>query len=325
MKPLAVLLLAFGGCLLPGTAFAHEGGKAEPRIAAHAEGSGYNRMLVVRLTDLDSKSPVSGATVTARAQMTEPHLMTLVRRTIPEVTPRGTYRLPYTFAMPGDWKLELEVTGPRVVRARATLAVPIQATGPAPHTTTLATRLDTKVTERDWLSMLMLWLHSLAAVGWIVGVVVMGIALATPGFLATGVRGRIATAYRSWGAWVHWAAVPVIVGTGIYNMVYVSPFKLRWPWDHELEVIPYGETYEAILIVKLALFIVLLASGTAMLMRVLRRADGPDLPSGPLRLLLSGLGAPGAVYLLTIPAILAAAMALRYVHILSHVAEVVNS
>ena len=45
---------------------------------------------------------------------------------------------------------------------------------------------------------------------------------------------------------------------------------------------------------------------------------------GPVRTLVAALGPPGVIYLLTVPLILAAAMALRYVHILSHVAEVVN-
>jgi hypothetical protein len=44
-----------------------------------------------------------------------------------------------------------------------------------------------------------------------------------------------------------------------------------------------------------------------------------------VRTLITALGAPGVVYLLTVPLILAAAMALRYVHILSHVGEVINT
>jgi hypothetical protein len=148
------------------------------------------------------------------------------------------------------------------------------------------------------------------------------------------VRTRVAAAYRSWGAWVHWAAVPVIVATGIYNMVYVTPFKLRWPWDAELDAVAYGNTYEAILFVKLALFVVLLATGTAMLLRVVRPhaaavpavAHGSAEPTqGLVRTLASALGPAGIAYVLTVPLILAAAMALRYVHILSHVAEVVNT
>jgi putative copper export protein len=172
--------------------------------------------------------------------------------------------------------------------------------------------------------MAMLWLHSIAALGWIVGVIVLAIALSTP-LLAEGARGTLARAYRSWGAWVHWAAVPIIVATGIYNMVYVTPFELALTPSalDDLSNIAYGREYEAILLVKLALFVVLLVSGTLVLMRSI---NPPPLPArrGALRTLISALGPAGIVYIVGVPLILAAAMALRYVHILSHVAEVIN-
>jgi YtkA-like len=326
----------------PAVAAAHEGGKAEPRISAQAQGSGVNRTLVVRLTDLDSGKPIRGATVDVKTTMTRPHFMTLLPRTIPESSRPGVYRLPYTFVMPGDWKAEFEVSGKKVVGAKASLDVPVavaagtgsRAAPNQPAPAVLPTRLETKVTERDWLTMLMLWVHGLAAMGWIIGVVVLTIALATPSILTSGIRARVSAAYRAWGAWAHWALVPVIVATGIYNMVYVTPFKLRWPWDSELDLIAYGNWYEAILLIKLALFVVLLATGTAMLLRVVRPgpaaspalAHGSAEPAGGLvRTLVTALGPPGVAYVLTVPAILAAAMALRYVHILSHVAEVVNT
>ena len=270
--------------------------------------------------------------------MTRPHFMSLIPRRVPEYRPPGTYRLPYHFIMTGDWTAEVRVSGAKVIGAKAKLQVPITEVGQPPSSpepfTTLPTRLETDITGRDWLTMAVLWLHSTAALTWIVGVIAMGIALATPPLLAGGVRARVAGAYRSWGAWVHWAAVPVIVSTGIYNMVYVTPFKLRWPWDGELDAVAYGNTYEAILFVKLALFVVLLATGTAMLMRVVRPqpaatpavAHGSAEPTqGLVRTLVSALGPAGIAYVLTVPLILAAAMALRYVHILSHVAEVVNT
>lgn len=270
--------------------------------------------------------------------MTRPHFMTLIPRKIPEVRPPGTYRLPYHFIMAGDWTAEIRVSGAKVIGAKANLRVPIEARAQPPPGqepfTTLPTRLETDVTGRDWLTMAVLWLHSTAALTWIVGVIVMAIALATPPLLTGSVRARVAAAYRDWGAWVHWAAVPVIVGTGIYNMVYVTPFELRWPWDPDLDAIAYGNVYEAILLVKLALFVVLLATGTWMLARVvgLQQASAPAVAHGSaeptqglVRTLANALGPAGIAYVLTVPLILAAAMALRYVHILSHVAEVVNA
>jgi hypothetical protein len=310
-------------------ALAHRDGKAEPRIAAQAQGSGFNRTLVVRLTDLDSRAPISGATVRVRTRMTRPHLMTLIPRTIPEARPAGTYRLPYTFVMPGDWTAEFEVTGAKVITARASLPVPIAASAPnrsgESTPVVLPTRLETDITERDWVSMAVLWIHSLASLGWIIGVIVMAVALSTP-ILAGGARGALANAYRSWGAWAHWAAVPLIVATGIYNTIYVTPFELALTPSaiDDLSNVAYGRAYQAILLVKLALFTVLLASGTMVLMRSIRP---PALPigAGAFRTLITAVGAPGIVYLVTVPLILAAAMALRYVHILSHVGEVVNS
>jgi hypothetical protein len=317
---------------LAGPAAAHEGGKAQPRIAAQARGSGFNRTIVVRLNDLDSGDPISGANVKLRAEMTRPHVMTLIPRTVPETKRPGVYSLPYTFVMPGDWKAEFEVTGPKVVTAKADLDVPVAVTAPPPTAqtnipTVLPTQLETSISERDWVSMAVLWLHGLASLGWIVGVIVMAIALSVPPLLTEGARAGIAQWYRSWGAWAHWSAVPVIVATGIYNMVYVTPFELAVTPSaiDDLSSVPYGRAYEAILLVKLALFVVLLATGTMVLMRTIRPQVVANPGAGPVRTLVAALGPPGVIYLLTVPLILAAAMALRYVHILSHVAEVVNN
>jgi YtkA-like len=324
---LAALVLAL---FAAETAAAHDDqGRAEPRIAAQARGQGFNRTLIVRLTDLDSRQPISGATVRVKTRMTRPHVMELLTRTIPEGRPKGTYRLPYTFVMPGDWSAEFQVSGAKVVPARATLAVPIAVAVPPPAAaggpTPLPTRLETDLSERDWLTMAVLWLHGLASLGWIVGVLVMAVALSTP-LLAVGARGAFARAYRSWGAWVHWAAVPVVVATGIYNMVYVTPFELALtPSELEqLDEIAYGPAYEAILLVKLALFVVLLVTGTLVLTRTISPSETAS-GRGAIRTLLAALGPAGIVYLVTVPLILGAAMALRYVHILSHVGEVVNT
>ncbi|MBA2569172.1 MAG: FixH family protein [Actinobacteria bacterium] len=326
-----ILFLAVLVGLFAGSAVAHEGGKAQPRISAQANGTGFNRTLIVRLNDLDTGDPISGATVKVRTQMTRPHVMTLIPRTIPERAPQGTYSIPYTFVMPGDWEAEFEVTGAKVISAKASLAVPVAQTPLPPGETTrppqaLPTRLETEVTGRDWVTMAVLWVHGLASLGWIVGVIVMAIALSVPPLLREGTRGAISAWYRGWGAWAHWAAVPLIVATGIYNIVYVTPFKLAVTPDaiDNLSNIAYGRTYEAILLVKLALFVVLLLTGTTVLVRTIQpRPLASGL--GPVRMLVAALGPAGIVYLATVPLILAAAMALRYIHILSHVAEVINT
>jgi hypothetical protein len=62
-----------------------------------------------------------------------------------------------------------------------------------------------------------------------------------------------------------------------------------------------------------------------VLMRTIRPQAVADAGTGAVRTLITALGPAGLAYLLTVPLILAAAMALRYVHILSHVAEVINT
>jgi uncharacterized membrane protein len=240
------------------------------------------------------------------------------------------------------------VSGEKVVKARAALPVqiaPAEEAAGAPGSTTeedthggghggqgagvtpLATTVETELVGGDYLRMAVLWIHGLAALGWIVGVLVMAVALSTrPGVLAETARRRLAEGYRRWGAWAHWSLLLVIVGTGVYNMLEVTPFPLAYTpsqWE-ALADVPYGLLYEGVLIVKLALFVSLLNTGTMTLLRIV----DPPLPVVPvtnphpgfLRTLGSALGPAGVFYLATVPLILGAAMALRYVHVLSHAA-----
>jgi hypothetical protein len=328
----SLLTVAVAALVVAGAAAAHTGGKAEPRIAAKIGSRGLVRPLTVRVTDLDSRDPISGATVTASAAMTSPHAMSTIPGRLQETRP-GLYRTRMTLFMPGRWTVSIKVEGDDVVPASAEL--PVRAglgttAGPTGGSVEpLPTRLEDELTGRDYLTMAVLWVHGLAAMGWILGVLVMAVALsARPGVVAEPFRLQLGAWYRRSGAWLHWALVPLIVATGIYNMVYVSPFSLVWRPDdlRELEAIPYGALYEAILVVKLGLFAALFITGTQVLVRTIRPGaiPAPD-GAGVVRSLASALGPAGVFYLATVPLILAAAMALRYVHILSHVAEVVNT
>lgn len=334
---LAAVALTAGGVAPPSQA--HEGGKAEPRIAAGVSAdSGTVRLLNVRLTDIDSGKPVSGAAVFATAEMSAPHLMRLAPWELSE-TAAGLYRARVRFAMPARWTVTIAVSGKRLVAARSNLPVTVErgaAAAPptaagAPDLASLPTRLEDELTDRDYLTMAVLWLHGIAALGWIVGVLLMLVALGTaPSLLADGVRAKVRDAYHDWGAWLHWSLVPWIVLTGIYNMLVVTPFPLAWrPSEvRQLAEIPYGALYEAILIVKLGLFVALLVTGTQLLLRTVRPEPAPagnPHPPGFARTVVRALGAPGLVYLASVPLILAAAMALRYVHVLSHVAEVLQA
>jgi uncharacterized membrane protein len=341
---LAWALVAAALLIAAGAAGAHRDGEAEPRIAAGlSDEAGLVRTLTVRLTDRDSGDPVRGATVAAVAELTGGGLATPSVR-LSEVRP-ALHRARITFPDAGPWRIRITVSGEKVVNARAALLVQIEAVenddagasgttteeetggGHGAGVTPLATTVDAELAGGDYLRMAVLWIHGLAAMGWIVGVLVMAVALSTrPGVLAETARRRLADGYRRWGAWAHWSLVLVIVGTGVYNMLEVTPFPLAYTptqWE-ELADVPYGLLYEGILIVKLALFVSLLNTGTMTLLRIVN----PPLPVVPvtnphpgfIRTLGSALGPAGVFYLATIPLILGAAMALRYVHVLSHAA-----
>ena len=346
-RPLVWTLVVAALLVAAGSATAHRDGKAEPRVAAGlSDERGLVRTLTVRLADRDSGDPVRGATVEAVAEMTARDLAT-PRVRLSEVRP-ALYRARITFLEAGAWRIRITVSGAKVVKARAALPVQLEAAdsseaGGEPVTPTeeethggthggdvvpLATTVDSELVGGDYLRMAVLWIHGLAAMGWIVGVLVMAVALSTrPGVLAETARRRLAEGYRRWGAWAHWSLVLVIVGTGVYNMLEVTPFPLAYTpsqWE-ELANVPYGLLYEGVLIVKLALFVSLVNTGTMTLLRIV----DPPLPVVPvsnphpgfLRTLGSALGPAGVFYLVTVPLILGAAMALRYVHVLSHAAE----
>ena len=345
MRRRLVLALAAALCAAAAAnpAGAHEAGKAQPRISGTViPGERLESELVVGLTDIDSGDPIPDATVVVYAEMTDPHEMRTTKRTLTE-RDVGVYGGNLLFPMPGRWAVHIAAAGPTLVDAKAQVESRVTApkrpressasegSGSSAGVEVLPTTIDDDLTRHDGARMVSLWLHSLAALGWILGVLIMAIALSTrPGVLAEAARTRLARAYTSWGAWAHWSLVLVIVGTGVYQMVYVSPFPLAYTPDDvtRLAEIPYGLLYEAILIAKLALFGVLLITGTATLLRLV----DPPLPVVPVtnphpgffRILGSALGPAGVVYLLTVPLILGAAMSLRYVHVLAHVAEVVR-
>ena len=337
---LALLLATLAAAVSAGPVLAHSGGKAQPRIAAAATGPGLVRVLTVRVTDVDGGAPIGGARVEAVAEMTGAHTMRLAPWILREDRP-GLYRARVTFPMPASWRLSLRVSGsstlvggtsvlPLDVRRSATAA---PAAAAVPALTSLPTRTEADLGRRDFLAMASLWLHATSAMTWIVGVLIMVLALSTrPGALAVRFRERLAAGYRRWGIWAHWSLVPVITATGVYQMIYVTPFPLAWRPDdvQRLAEIPYGALYEALLIFKLGLFAALLISATTMLRRTVAREPLDRVPAavesdGFVRTLTRALGPSGVLYLATVPLILAAAMAVRYVHVLSHVGEVLRN
>jgi len=267
--------------------------------------------------------------VTAAASMQRPHAMELAPVPLAEAG-GGSYTGDLALVMPAVWTVRIDVSGGHVQAASASLRTRATLTGSATPSgeTPLPTTIEDTLARQDYANMAVLWIHGLASMGWILGVLVMALALATdPGITDERLRARLSRWYRRVGVWLHWALVPVIVVTGIYNTRRVTPFALEWTPSglRRLGDVPYGPLYEGILVVKLALFAVLLITATLLLLRVTRPgAPRETPPDGAVRILWSALGAEGVIYVVTVPLILAAAMALRYVHVLNHVAVVLS-
>jgi hypothetical protein len=337
-----VAVLVLGDGWITADARAHSGGKAVPVVSATIVESGPLQALVdVRLRDEDGGEPVRGAEVRGAAKMTSPHVMFTYFGPLPEVSP-GRYRARVKLPMAARWAVELAVAGAAVAPRTARVGVTIERTAltdaPGPRPAAATTRAPAQalvgtvrfdVTRREIQDMVVLWTHGIAATGWIVGLTLLLVAVtAGSGALLPAQRDALARWYRRVGLPFTWIAAAVVVATGAYNAIRVTPFELVWrPGELErLDAIPYGTTYQAILLVKLALFAVMLVAGLRMVARAGDAWNEPR-PSGErvLARSLGRLGPAGVVFLLSAPAIVAAAVALRYVHILSHVAEASGS
>jgi hypothetical protein len=125
IRAAALLVAGIAAIAVVLSAVSHEGGQAEPRIAATVSGRGLVRPLTVRLTDLDSDEPISGATVTASAEMTRPHVMTTQPSRLRQ-TKTGMYEARLSLFMAGDWTIRVDVTGKDVVSASAELPLKVR-------------------------------------------------------------------------------------------------------------------------------------------------------------------------------------------------------
>ena len=81
--------------------------QAEPaagnsHVDGRAVGKGYQRHLVVRVTDKKSGAPVHGAKVSVQGIMDCPHYMPLYQKDLSEAS-RGTYKADYQLIMQGHW------------------------------------------------------------------------------------------------------------------------------------------------------------------------------------------------------------------------------
>lgn len=121
----ALLIACIAAIAVVLSAVSDEDEQAEPRIAATVSGHGLVRPLTVRLTDLDSGKPISGATVTASAGMTRPHVMTTQPSRLRQ-TGAGMYKARLSLFMAGDWTIRIGVTGKDVESASSELPLKVR-------------------------------------------------------------------------------------------------------------------------------------------------------------------------------------------------------
>jgi len=81
--------------------------QAEPaagnsNVAGRAVGKGYQRHVVIRVTDKKSGAPVNDAKVSVQGIMDCPHYMPLYQKSLSEASP-GTYKADYQLIMQGHW------------------------------------------------------------------------------------------------------------------------------------------------------------------------------------------------------------------------------
>jgi hypothetical protein len=207
--------------------------------------------------------------------------------------PLGTYGGLVIFSHGGNWKLVATVNkyvseidkindrslrnAPPVTYARGEQAFAVE--GPALESSGKEAFFGKDARSRpNWsaVPIAMLWIHSLAAMGWgaIVAVLVL---LALPfGRQLLSERGsnffdeRMGLLLR-----VYWWTTAAVVGTGVYNLfknvVYRTPFTPAKV--HQVFLLPYGKAYFLALFVKLAVYFTMIALVIPLVREAKRRAS----------------------------------------------------
>ncbi|RIK09583.1 MAG: hypothetical protein DCC49_06040 [Acidobacteria bacterium] len=305
-------------------ASAHQGGKAIPKVnisvAPHAAGP-LTLAISARITDADSGTPVEGASVNFEAMMTDPHEMWTLPTPMTETAEPGVYSAIIKFSMAAEWKFIVRVDGANVQPATAEYKYRITFQGAeadplAQGVTSTAgvqtpTRAQVKVAgslgSGDVFPIASLAIHSLSAIVW-VGLTVLLVFAASDDKsrrIGEDFREELLEKGSRWRG-VAVAAGVVLVLTGIYNTIVIAPFKIAPTPDAMSNAmkVPFGGTYLAILGSKIVLMALLV---------VINRIPAKD-PVHSARFALKA----DAVLL---PLLLVAVVALRYVHVLSHVAQ----
>lgn len=291
-------------------AAAHRGERAVPGITIGVSGADrLERVVTVRVVDRDGGGPVAGATVEGRADMTRPHRMNTFFGPLPEVSP-GVHRGRVRFPMPATWRVAVRVSGDAVVSAEATTTLriaPLSETSEVPAGAAaprVRVRVDERLSSGDALRIAVLWLHAAAASAWIVGVAAVTLS-AGLGWLSPAAARRLDAHRRGVVATFAGVLPAVILVTGLYNVAEVSPVSVVHGWSGGLD--RFADLYRLAFVAKLGLFALVLVAGGIAVRRVARGARSPVRPTVALIALA--------------PVLLMSVVALRYLHVLAHVAE----
>jgi hypothetical protein len=97
-------------------------------VDGRALGKGYQRRLVIRVTDKKSGAPVHGAKVSVQGIMDCPHYMPLYQKDLREAS-TGTYRGDYQLIMQGHWVFHVVVRSKQNGSTTATFPLTLQIPG----------------------------------------------------------------------------------------------------------------------------------------------------------------------------------------------------
>jgi hypothetical protein len=97
-------------------------------VVARAVGRGYQRQLVVRVTDKKSGAPVHGANVSVQGIMDCPHFMPLYQKGLREAS-TGTYKGDYQLIMQGHWIFHIVVRSKQNGSTTASLPLTLKIPG----------------------------------------------------------------------------------------------------------------------------------------------------------------------------------------------------
>jgi hypothetical protein len=125
LVPLACV--AAGFLVLGDPATAHDPlGRAQPSTETTVQGSGFTRVMAIRVTDLDSGNAIPNATLEVTATSPSGRRVTAaVTRLEPEL-----FRCKLALGQPGRWRIAVRIGGSRVVPTAFSVDVDIAGTAP---------------------------------------------------------------------------------------------------------------------------------------------------------------------------------------------------